>query len=131
MIYDLSDYTQKLKAIKYFNILKDKGVRIELLHKRKKRSLKQNAYLHVLFGLFGIETGYTLHEAKIVIKEVLGFYYFKDGYKIYKHTSLANTAEITNFIDKFREFAVEQGITLPLPNEVNDELLNYIEQNGL
>ena len=129
MRYNTNREIELIQATAYFKKLSDSKSIIDLKKVHKGRSLSQNSYLHVLFQLFGIETGYTLQEAKHVVKYELGYTYFKDGYTFLDKTSAMTTREMTNFVDKFRVLTLDMDIHLPLPNQVNDELLNYIELN--
>lgn len=102
---------------KYNYFLEHKKV-VELKEVRKTRSISQNAYLHVLFSLFGIEFGYTLEETKVLIKRQCNFMsYEKNNIKFLRKTSLLNTLEMTNFIEWFRNYSSEQGLYLPSSDE--------------
>ena len=41
----------------------------DITEKQKTRTLQQNKFVHVLFSLYGVEAGYTLEEAKTVLKK--------------------------------------------------------------
>jgi hypothetical protein len=122
MIYDLSKNLNDFeKKITYFK--ENKSI-IELKEKRKKRSVNQNSYMHVLFGLYGLHFGYTIDEVKTMIKRELKFYYKKKGFIFLKRTSEANSKELADFIEKFRNFSSLNGCYLPTANEY---LINYAE----
>ena len=92
---------------------------------RKKRTIQQNKYVHVLFAKFGIETGYTIEEAKTLAKRKCDFMrYAKNGEVFLKKTSELNTKELTDFIEWFRNYAAQAGIFLPSPD---DYLRNWEE----
>lgn len=124
MLYDTKKNTDKEKAKVRFNYLLEKEVVIELSEKRKKRSIQQNKYLHVLFSLFGIEFGYNLEEAKILIKRELKYFYKKNDIIFLQKTSKMNSKELTIFIEKFRNYSSVNGLHLP-SSEIY--LLNYID----
>ncbi len=131
MRYNTQNNIELDNAYKYLKKLCDKGANVEIIEKHKKRTLSQNAYLHVLINLFAIETGETdIAECKTNIKYHLKFYYFKGKVLHYKKTSLSNSKELTNFIIDFKRLADNMGIYLPEPGEIGNELLNYIEQHG-
>lgn len=131
MIYDLSK--EESKARFYFDKLVEKKSIIELKERKEKRTLNQNSYLHVLFSLFGIETGYTLNESKQIIKGNCQFMiYEKSGKAFLKSTADLDTKEMTDFITWFRNYAGMNGIYLPTPEEYQKGHLDYekvIEQN--
>lgn len=131
MRYDLLKENEKQNAIQYFKKVLDSKKRIELKVIHKKRSLPQNAYLHVLFSVFGLEVGLTVEETKTDIKRALNYVYEKQGKKYLSKTSKMDSKELTIFIEKFKKYASEQGIGLPEPNQINDTLLNYIESNKI
>ena len=117
MIYDLSKDIDKERATAKFNFILKNGNKIDIKQVRNKRTIKQNAYLHVLFTLFGIEIGLTIDESKTYIKRELKFFYEKQDMIFLKKTSNCNTKELTNFIERFRNFASKQGIYLPTADE--------------
>ncbi len=131
MKYNLSSSAEKQNAIEYFKKILDSGCRIELKKLHKKRSLPQNAYLHVIFQCWGLHFGYTLDESKMVVKAMLGYTYIKNNTVFYDKTSKMDSKELTIFIDKFRDESSKQGCYLPSPHEINDRLMNEIESNAI
>lgn len=129
MRYNSKKHNEKQAAIEYFNKLLNEECRFELKKIHPKRSLSQNAYLHVLFSLYGLEVGTTIEETKTDIKRALNYVYEKNGSKYLIQTRSMDSKEMTIFIDKFVMLAANQGIELPSPSGVTDTLLNYIEQN--
>lgn len=120
MKLDLSIEYQKSRFIAYVQKLLDKEAKVELKEYRPQRSLSQNAYLHVCFGLIAQETGFTIEEAKTVLKREFGSFlvYEKKGTKFLRSTADLDTKEMTNFIDWLRSFAMDQlGVYLPTPEE--------------
>ena len=106
----------------YLEKLISSGDIVDLKKVAKKRTVRQNSYLHKLFTLWGSEIGYTTEEAKQVIKAQLGYTYEKNGQTFYSHTSGMDTKELTTFIDRFRNLASSQGVYLPSSDEYG---LNY------
>lgn len=127
MWYDGNNELQAVQArMRLEKLIKD-GKVFELTEKKPKRSLSQNAYLHVLLGYFAAQTGNTL---KWVKKE----YYkklvnpttfirskedrFMGVVKYLRSSSDLDTAEMTATIDRFRNWSAgEAGIYLPAPDE--------------
>lgn len=134
MKYNLADQSEAGKALDYLLTLTKQGKVAEVKVVRPPRSLNQNAYLHVLLGGYGLELGYTIGEAKIIYKRDANpdtYVYQKNGKTFVRSSADLDVAEMTKTIDRFREFAKEQGIYLP-PAENVDELRsleNSIEQN--
>ena len=127
MIYDLGSNEEKNKAAYKLDELIKSGKVIELTEKRKKRTISQNAYMHVVFSLLAIELGYTLEETKTVMKRECHFMvYDKDGMKFLKRTRDLNTKELTDFIEWIRNYAGNIGLYIPASEEY---LINQSEIN--
>lgn len=99
---------------------------VDLTEKKPQRSTNQNAYPHVILGLFALEVGETLEYVKK--------YYYKlkcnapiyvrereDKYlgtiKVVRSSADLDTAEMTESIERFRNWASGEGCYLPAPNE--------------
>ena len=132
MLYNLDNSYQREQAISKLNLhLKDHHT-IEITRKLKKRTQSQNRYIHVLFGLWGCEFGYTLKEAKRVVKEELGYTYEKEGRTFEQSTAEMNTLELSQFTEKFRNWSAGdkdsdgkyEGCYLPSPEDYRN---NYTE----
>jgi len=118
MIYDLSYLNQAHNARMRLSQLETKKVIIELTHKQESRTNDQNRYLHVLFNLFGIQFGYTLSEAKRLIKGSCPFMiYTKNGKKFARSTADLDKEEMTDFIEWFRNYSAKEGFYLWTPDE--------------
>ena len=108
---------------------------IEIREVKKRRSLSQNAFLHLLLGAFGLATGYTADESKTIFKREVNsdiFVYSKNGSKFLKSSADLSVDEMSKSIDRFRSYAGENGIELPLATD-NDWLLrieNDMEKQG-
>ncbi len=123
MKFDLK--TQQTEAINYFNKLLENECRCEIKEVKKKRSVSQNAYLHVCISLFAVSTGYTLEEAKTLLKRNCPFMvYEKNNVKFLKNTSTMNSKELTDFIEYIRNFSARQNIFIP---SSEDYLLHQFE----
>jgi len=117
------------KAKDRFEWLILKGKTFELKEKRKDRTYKQNRYLHLILGWFGLELGYTINEAKMIYKKLnLDLYkYIKNNNTFLRSSAELNTKQMSLTIEKFRNYSNnELGIYLPEANEV--AYLNHIEQ---
>jgi len=114
MIYDLSNNIDKNKAAYKFHKMVEEGKVIELTTKKKKRTINQNKYLHVAITLFAIEVGYTLEEAKTVLKRECSFMrYDKEDHVFLKRTRDLNTTELAEFLEFIIQFAAKMFITIP------------------
>ena len=122
MILNTSIQAEANKARIYFDKLVEEGSVIELKKVPKKRTIRQNSYVHKLFTLWGSETGYTTEEAKQVVKRELGYVYEKNGREFFTQTSNMDTGELTEFIDRFRNWSARNGLYLPSADEFG---LNY------
>ena len=118
MILDLSISHDRERAEVYLAQLIKSESKIELKRVPKKRTLRQNSYVHKLFTLAGAHFGYTTDEMKIVVKRILGYIYSKEGQEFYSHTSEMNTKELTIFIDRFRNWSASEGCYLPSSDEM-------------
>lgn len=127
MKYDLSKEHDRISIQVRLNKLKADGVKVELKKIGEARTGQQNKYIHVLFALFGIEFGYTLDEAKTLLKrECHWMGYEKAGKKFLRHTSLMTTDELIKFTEWVRNYSSQQGLYLPTPEEYKRESV-YID----
>ena len=129
MFYDLSSPSELQLAQARFDFLANKQKKINLTESRKKRTYQQNRYLHLLLGWFGVETGYSLNEAKQIYKKASAdiYLYEKKGRPFMKSSAELDTKELSITIERFRNYSnIEAGIYLPSANET--ELLNHIER---
>lgn len=121
MKYDLNKEQDRIAVQVRLNKLKGDGAMVELTKINPRRTILQNRYIHVLFALFGIEFGYTLDEAKTLLKRECSFMtYEKSGTKFLRHTSQMQTDELTKFIDWVRTYSAQQGLYLPTPDEYRE-----------
>lgn len=119
------------RAQEYFNkVVTRKGI-IDIKRVVPKRSLNQNAYLHLLLGAFGQHFGYTMEEAKIVYKDLSPtiYKYEKRGRVFYKSSADLTKDEMTITIERFREASAAQGYELPEATQEDwiNQLSNAVE----
>ena len=132
MKYDLSKYEDVQKSTLRFTKLKESKAICELTEVKNKRTLPQNAYLHVCISIFAVEIGYTLDEAKTHLKRKCSFMrYEKAGELFLKHTRFLTTKELTDFIEWIRNYAGQRGIEIPSPEDYLADRVridNYIDE---
>lgn len=127
MIYDLDNILDRERFKRRAAALVDEGGRVELTARKGKRTLSQNAYLHLILGWFAIETGNRIdfvkekYFKKLVNSEIFARY-MEDKYlgevEVLRSSKELTTAEMTTAIDRFRNWSAEEaGIYLPSPNE--------------
>lgn len=123
------------KADEYYKKLRNGDVPFEIIRKSKKRTLSQNAYLHLILSFFACEYGCSKEEVKIdFFKRKVNLSIFcptgkkrKDGQPKLRSSADLTTAEMTTAIDRFRNWSVSVAeIYLPAPNE--QQFLFHIEQ---
>ena len=106
------------KGEEYFNKLCEGKTPFELRKPRKKKSIQNNAYLHVCITLYAIEYGYTLEEAKTLLKRNCSFMvYEKNGDLFLKRVRDLDNKECADFTTWIRNQASKQGLYLPTPEE--------------
>lgn len=144
MIYDLKNQVHRDQFSRRSKTLLEKGHDVVELKVKTSRSLRQNAYLHLLFSYFAYECGYS--RMKIDGIDVDGPKYVKE--QIYKRlvnkdvyvreiddkfagrvvfvrsSSDLSKEEMTMTIERFRNWSSQEaGIYLPSADEQN-----YLEQ---
>ena len=124
MIFNLADTQELAKAREYLNQVARLGKRVEIVRKAEHRTLPQNAFLHLLLGYFGTQTGYTLEEAKVLYKRLNSdiYLYEKNGAKFMKSSADISKEDMAKTIDTFIGYSEEQGI--PLPRADNQSFLD-------
>jgi hypothetical protein len=130
--FKLRDPLELERAADYLAKLAGRESTVDIKRVTYKRSLSQNAYYHLMLSYFGTQVGHTLQEVKWLIRELQSDLYKVEhptiaGVKTYKSRSSAdfNSAEMTTSIDRFREWASEQGIDIPAPSE--QHMLAYMD----
>lgn len=123
MVYNLSNQLDVQNAKTRLELLIKRGCIVELTEKKQKRTLNQNAYLHLLLGYFASQTGNTLEWVKqqyykklcnpdlfIGEREDL----FLGRVKYVRSSADLRTDEMNLSIERFRNWsAAEAGIYLP------------------
>lgn len=137
MKYNLANSIEKHKAITRFQKLLEDNKKIELKEVKPRRTLSQNAYLHVCITLYAIEFGFTVEEAKTQLKRLCDFMRYEkednNGKKIVflKQTSIMTTDEIGQFIDWIRTHSAKHGCYIPTAEQYKEnafEIDKNIEQ---
>lgn len=136
MIYDLNNILDKERFKRRCNALYKAGGTVELTEKKQRRTIPQNAYLHLILGWFAMETGNTLDFVK---REYFKVYINPDLFVVEKDDKYLgkvqllrssrdlDSVEMTTAIDRFRHWASsEAGVYLPSPNEA--DFLHEIEK---
>jgi hypothetical protein len=142
MILNLSNGFDLSRFKEYTIKLINERAMVDIKKKHPRRSLPQNAYLHLILGWFALEYGCTIEEAK------LDFYKRKANYQLYvtkktnkrgedfesvRSSKELTTEEMTLSIDRFRNYSsIVAGIYLPEPNEEQFliHIQNEIEHNA-
>lgn len=125
MIYNLANPLDAQNAKTRLELLAKRQCIIELTEKKAKRSLNQNAYLHLILGFFASQTGNTLEWVKQQYYKKLCnpdlFIGEKDDkflgrIKYVRSSADLRTDEMNLSIERFRNWsAVEAGIYIPEP----------------
>lgn len=129
MIYHLSNDLDRQQIKIKLDHLINNGKVVELTEKKKKRSISQNSYLHLILSVYAIETGMDLEYVKqTVFKAIVNPVIFKaeatnkitgEICEYYCSSASLNTHEMTVCIDRFRNHAShELGIYLPEPSDL-------------
>jgi len=135
MIFNATIELDRKRAVSRIEHFIKKGKTFELTEKKERRTIRQNAYLHLLFSWFGIETGYTAEEVKQeIFKKIVNpatFYEGEHGNLVkierWRSTADLDTGELNLCIERFRDYsAKEAGIYLPEPKDL--ALLQEIEK---
>lgn len=135
MKFNLANLNEAEEAFTYLTKLVGKESVAEVKKIDPKRSLNQNAYLHLLIGYFGQHFGYTLTEAKFVYKDINKdvYAYTKKDRTFYRSSAELDVKEMTKTIDRFREISAKYGC--PLPTADNKEWImsieNQLEQSNI
>jgi hypothetical protein len=104
---------------------------VEVKEVKPRRSLNQNSFIHLLLGIFSVETGNKIADAKDLYKWVNQDIYYRKkkmaGEVVLTVRSSADLTkeEMTKSIERFREWSAEHGY--PLPTAEDKEALRYYE----
>ena len=127
MIFNLNNEYERQQFNEYVNQQFKKGGVVEVVRKNPKRSLAQNAYLHLILGLYASEFGYTLEDVKYdIFKREVNPDIFKkvrrnrrgEEVTYMRSTTDLDKAEMTLAIDRFRNYSsAVAGLYIPAPDE--------------
>ena len=127
MIFNLNNEYERQQFKEYVNQQFKKGGIVEVVRKNPKRSLAQNAYLHLILGLYASEFGYTLEDVKYdIFKREVNPDIFKkvrrnrrgEEVTYMRSTTDLDKAEMTLAIDRFRNYSsAVAGLYIPAPDE--------------
>lgn len=126
-IYDLGNELDKERFKRRCNSLYQQGKIVELVERKKKRSLNQNALLHVWFAIIADEIGCTPEEAKRDLKRLYGGMIEYEspitGRKEYRdwNTSGLSMEQMSTFLNWLASWSLEFGIYLPEEGSVGYE----------
>ena len=90
---------------------------------KDKRTLQQNKYIHVVFGILGDELGYSMAEIKQLCKQEFGLYdeavNKKTGetFYVYRSTADLSKKDFAEFTEKILILAGKMGIHILNPEE--------------
>lgn len=134
MKFNLTIPYEQTRAKSYFNQLLEKKTLVEIKRLSPKRSLSQNAYLHLIIGAFGMHFGYHLDEAKQVYKELNAsiYSYEKKGRTFWRSSADLSKDQMAKSIDVFMQRSAEAGYQLPLATDTGwlREIENAIERSN-
>jgi hypothetical protein len=124
----LTDKNITASVIGYLNQQPADGtIQVEIKPYKKDRSLAQNRLLHKWITIIANDLGYTVKEMKNTFKvEFLGTDRYMVGTRVIIepiHTSSLKVKEFTEFLRQIEQFAAENGIRLPFPDDQYYEAL--------
>lgn len=110
-------------------LMQDKEYTVFVYDKKQKRSLNQNALMHMWFDILGKEIGQSMEMTKEQMKVKFAPVEIIDPETgevmiIGKPTHLMNKDEMTSFLDELRKFSMDFfNVRLPLPEDLSFEQL--------
>ena len=121
MLVNPTNDLDRKKAETYFTKLMQGKSKFELKREVKKKSVSNNAYLHVCITLYSIHFGNTLKDAKkhlkrncsMMIEEYLGCYELRSCADL-------NNDECYDFSQWIRNYSAPLGCYIPSPQEYKD-----------
>jgi hypothetical protein len=126
MVFKVVNEQTKKAAISYVEKLPEgKRYNVSVTLHRDKRSIPQNSLYWLWLNCISSETGNEVEDLHSYFKDLFlsrRVEIFGDEYNTGTSTKKLNTAEFTAFLDKVQQFAAEQGIILPNPEDL------YFEQ---
>lgn len=128
MIYRLNNQLDRQQFREKSEWLLKRQVIVELKEKKQQRTLAQNRYLYLLFGLFGQEFGLSVEEVKEdIFKRIVNPDTFARRRNVggrevttYRSTTSLDTGEMSLCIERFRDYSVREcGYYLPEAGETD------------
>lgn len=126
MIFDTAIEIDRQKLRQKIDWVVNGKRKIEVLDIRAKRSSNQNDYLHVILGMYAINFGLSLEEAKMDYKRINSdIYKYEKGGKVYfRSSSSLNTKEMSESIERFRNYSAKEG-GFYLPSAMEGDYLEH------
>ena len=135
MIYDLTNPLHRKQFVNRCNNMLRKHAKSVELKDESKRSLNQNAYLHVLIRILAVETGVTEKYAKdVYFKQFAnGDIFVKEekdkisgvSIQYLRSSSDLSVDEMSRAINKFRHWAEDNGFYLPEAEMSDDGTVSF------
>ncbi len=126
MIFDFKNQFDIERFDKRVEYLKGKESIVKLDEKQKKRTLKQNAYLHSLLQLYAVAYGDRLDKCKQFLKWKCPFMHYEENGIVYLISSAdLKTKVMSEWIEWIKNFAGQNGIFLPNADEYNRNWAEY------
>lgn len=106
--------------------------RVEVYQKRAIRSLRANAYYHVILNIIAIDTGHTHEQLHEICKNKFNadvIHLPKGGMvMVGKTTTNLDTAEFTGYVNRVKQWANDEfGIVIPEPDKFDDRRIAEIQ----
>lgn len=134
-VYDLNTGIDRERFRRRTTALMDKRALVELAERKPRRSLPQNAYLHLLLGEFAMQTGNRLEYVKReYFKRECNAEFFvrsevdkltRKEVSVLRSSKDLDTGEMTTAIERFKNWAAEMA-GIDLPDAEDRAWLDYI-----
>ena len=137
--YDPRDEQSIRELGKKLRAMPEGKYRVEVYKNRAVRSLKANAYYHVILNIIGIETGHTHEQLHEICKKKFNadiIHLPKSGMEmIPKTTTNLDTAEFAAYVNRVKQWAQDEfGIVIPDVSQLDDrriaEIQNTYDENN-
>jgi effector-binding domain-containing protein len=132
--FNLAIQVELDRANEQLRKLAAKEVVVDIKEVRKRRSIPQNSYYHLLVSYWGSQNGYSIEETKQLLKhEQLDLYgYTREGHTFFRSSADLSKEEMQQSIDRFIEYAESNGTDMPRAIDENFMTWaeNYVEQHG-
>lgn len=137
--YNSKDETSIRKLGKDLRDMPEANYRVEVYKKHAVRSLKANAYYHVILNIIGISTGHTHEQLHEICKKKFNgdiIHLPKGGMEqVGKSTKNLDTAEFTGYVNRVKQWAQDEfGIIIPDAKQLDErriaEIQNTYDENN-